>query len=52
MTLLERFLSTDYGLFSAVAIGVTLLMGVYFVWFFYKQYKADCALHEKQAAGR
>jgi Protein of unknown function (DUF3149) len=52
MALLNSFLSTDYGLLSAISIGVTMVMGAYFVWFFRKQYKADCELHDRQQAGR
>jgi Protein of unknown function (DUF3149) len=52
MSLLNSFLSTDYGLLSAISIGVTVVMGAYLVWFFRKQYKADCELHDRQQPER
>lgn len=51
MRLLTDFLSTDYGLLSAAVIAFTLVMAVYFAWYFHKHIKEDIARHEREVAG-
>lgn len=49
MAALKDFLTTDYGLMSAVVIAITLGMGVFYARFFAKHIKEDA---ERAAAAQ
>ena len=48
MQLLKDFLMTDYGLMSAVVLGITLLMGGYYTWYFTKHFREDCERYDRE----
>ena len=47
MQLLSALFSTDYGIMSAIVIGVTLLMGVWYTRYFIRRMNEDA-----RAAGK
>lgn len=43
LTALKVLFSTDVGLFSVATIGITLGMGLFYVWYFVKHMRDDSA---------
>ncbi len=50
MHALQDFFSTDYGLLSAAVIACTLAMGGFYINYFVKHIKQDCAAEDARRA--